>query len=279
MTKRWSPKNLLGTIGAHIFLICVGLIFVFPIYWLITSAFKDSHSLWQLPPLWIPTTGLSQVWDIITKNHLLVFLAHSLIASVGSTLIVVVLASMLAYSLTRHNWKYKRGIASFIVSLKIMPPIAVIIPLYLLFSTLRLYDTLFGLILVYILFNLPLATWLLIGFFNQIPKALDESAWLEGAGSVRTLWSVILPLARPSIIGVGAVSVMFAWNDYIFAVSLTSNRAVTLTVGAGGFLGDFIYQWSSFYTAGSMEIIPMVFIAIFLQRYLIRGLSYGVIKG
>jgi len=271
-------KNPIGTIIAHVFLVCVCIIFIFPIYWLVTSAFKDSHSLWQLPPLWIPTSGLSQIWEIITKNNLLPFFLHSFVASVGSTAIVMVLASMLAYSLTRHNWKHRRTIASSVVSLKIMPPISVIIPMYLLYSNLRLYDTIIGLVLVYILFNLPLATWLLIGFFNQIPKTLDESAWIEGAGSVRTLWNIILPIARSGIIGVGAVSIMFAWNDYIFAVSLTSNRAVTLTVGAAGFLGDFIYQWSSFYTAGSMEIIPMLLIAVFLQRYLIRGLSYGVIK-
>lgn len=276
--KNRLRRNPAGRIAAHIFLVCVAVVFVFPIYWLVTSAFKDSHSLWQLPPLWIPTSGLSQVWEVIVKNQLLTFFLHSLLASVLSTVVVMIFASMMAYSLTRHNWKRKRFIASSIVSLKIMPPIAVIIPIYLLYSTLHLYDTILGLILVYVLFNLPLATWLLIGFFNQIPKTLDESAWIEGASSLRTLWKIILPLARPSLIGVGAVSVMFAWNDYIFAVSLTSNQAVTLTVGAAGFLGDFIYQWASFYTAGAMEIIPMIIITVFLQRYLIRGLSYGVIK-
>ena len=272
-------RSIFPTLLAHAFLIVVAVVFLFPLYWLITSAFKSSDGLWALPPILLPTTGFNQVWQVIANNHLLRLFLHSVIASLASTAVVMVLASLLVYGLTRHDWPSRKGIASFIISLKIMPPITVIIPLYLLFSFLHLYDTMLGLTLVYVLFNLPLAIWLLIGFFNQIPRELDEAAWVEGANSLQTLWHIVLPLSRSSLIGVAAVSTMFAWNDYIFAVSLTSNHAVTLTVGAAGFLGDYIYQWSSFYTAGAMEIVPMLLIAIILQRYLLHGLSFGTING
>jgi len=272
-------RSIFPTLLAHAFLIVVAVVFLFPLYWLITSAFKSSDGLWALPPILLPTTGFNQVWQVIANNHLLRLFLHSVIASLASTAVVMVLASLLVYGLTRHDWPSRKGIASFIISLKIMPPITVIIPLYLLFSFLHLYDTMLGLTLVYVLFNLPLAIWLLIGLFNQIPRELDEAAWVEGANSLQTLWHIVLPLSRSSLIGVAAVSTMFAWNDYIFAVSLTSNHAVTLTVGAAGFLGDYIYQWSSFYTAGAMEIVPMLLIAIILQRYLLHGLSFGTING
>lgn len=280
MTRlRGRHRSPVPTFAAHLFLVVVAVVFLFPIYWLITSAFKSSDGLWALPPLLLPTAGFEHAWSVVVNNHLMRYFLHSVIGSLGSTAVVLVFASMMAYGLTRHGWGARKGVASFIISLKIMPPIAVIIPLYMLFSFLRLYDTLLGLVLVYVLFNLPLATWLLIGFFNQVPKDLDEAAWVEGASSLQTLLHVVLPLTRSSLIGVAAVCTMFAWNDYIFAVSLTSNHAVTLTVGAGGFLGDYIYQWGSFYTAGAMEIIPMLVIAIVLQRYLIHGLSFGAING
>jgi ABC-type glycerol-3-phosphate transport system permease component len=146
------------------------------------------------------------------------------------------------------------------------------------FSFVGLYDTIIGMIIVYLMFNLPLATWLLIGFMRQIPTEIDESASVEGATDWQILWNIILPLLRASLIGVAAVCILFAWNDYIFAVSLTSSHAVTLPVATEGFLGDYIYQWGSFYVAGSLEIVPMIILAIILQKYLIRGLSMGALN-
>ncbi len=265
-------------IAAMAFLIIVSVIFLFPIYWLITSALKSTNVLWKIPPVWWPNRGWGHVWSVISANHLLVFFGHSFIESVVSTLFVIVLATLMAYSLTRHKWRHRTGIANFILSLKIMPPIAVIIPVYLMFSLVGLYDTILGMVLVYVLFNLPLATWLLIGFMRQVPVEIDESARVEGASEWQVLWHVILPLMKASLVGVAAVCVLFAWNDYIFAVSLTSSHAVTLPVATQGFLGDYIYQWSSFYAAGSLEIVPMIILALVLQKYLIRGLSMGALN-
>ncbi|MCY0899303.1 MAG: carbohydrate ABC transporter permease [Firmicutes bacterium] len=265
-------------IVAVLFLVLVSIIFLFPIYWLVSSALKSTGRLWAIPPKLLPNLGLGHVWHIIAVNHLGVFFWHSLIESVASTIVVLVLATMMAYSLSRHRWKHRTGIANFILSLKIMPPIAVIIPLYLMFTTIGLYDTVPGMIIVYTLFNLPLATWLMLGFMRQIPMELDESARVEGASDWQVLRHIILPLIKASLVGIGAVCVMFAWNDYIFAVSLTNTHAVTLPVATEGFLGDYIYQWSSFYASGSLEIVPMVILALILQRYLIRGLSMGALN-
>ena len=267
------------TVAANGVLALATAAFVFPIYWLVSSALKPASQLWASPPIFWPTQWIGHALATIAHDGLWVNFLHSAIASLGSTVIVLVLGTMAAYSLTRYPWRFGQGIASWVVSMKIMPPISVVLPLYLLLSGLRLYDTLPGLVLVYVLFNLPLAIWLLVGFFSQIPRALDESAWIDGATPWQTLLRIVGPLAAPSIAGVGAVSVMLAWNDFIFAVSLTSNHAATLPVVTVGFLGDFIWQWSSFYTAVVLEVLPMLVMAVFMQRYLVAGLSLGAFSG
>ncbi len=260
-----------------LFLVVMGIIFLFPIYWLVTSAFKRENSLWRTPPLWGVDRGLHSVLTAISANHLMTFFLHSVEETLGSTFIVLVLGVTVAYSLSRHGWRFGRGIANFIVSLKFMPPIASIIPVYLMFTRLRLFDTIQGMVIVYVIFNLPLATWLLVGFIGQIPRWLDDAAKVDGASDFGVLWHVILPILRPTLVGVGAVVSLFAWNDFLFAVSLTSTHAVTLPVATDGFLGDFIYQWGNFYIGGVLLILPAVLICLLLQRYVVRGLSLGTV--
>ena len=261
------------------FLVIVSVVFLFPIFWLVTSAFKSTDSMFKLPPVWIPNRSWHHVLDIIRSNHLMIYFVHSLLEAGVSTLVVLVLGTMMAFSLSRHGWRRRTALANFVLSLKIMPPVAAIIPVYLLMTHVGLFDTVQGMIIVYVMFNLPLATWLLLGFLRQVPVALDEAATIDGANQWQVLFRVILPLLKASLIGIGLVCFMFAWNDFFFAVSLTSSRAVTMTVETDSFLGDYIYQWASFYVAGALEIIPMLIIGVAMQRYLIRGLSLGAVAG
>ncbi|MGC8628164.1 MAG: carbohydrate ABC transporter permease [Acidimicrobiales bacterium] len=261
------------------FLVVISAVFLFPVFWLISSAFKSTTDMFKLPPIWIPHSGWEHVLNIIRSNHLMTYFLHSVVEAGVSTVVVLLLATMMAYSLSRHGWRRRTGLANFILSLKIMPPVAAVVPVYLLMTHLKLYDTIQGMIIVYIMFNLPLATWLLLGFLRQVPVALDEAATIDGASQWQVLLRVIMPILRASLVGIGLVCFMFAWNDFFFAVSLTSSHAVTMTVETDSFLGDYIYQWASFYVSGALEIVPMLIIGVVMQRYLIRGLSLGALAG
>ena len=272
-----SVRKRLANGAEVLFLVVIGMIFLFPIYWLVTSAFKRENSLWRTPPLWGVDRGINSVLTAISTNHLMTFFLHSVEETLGSTVVVLVLGVTVAYSLSRHRWRFARGVANWIVSLKFIPPIASIIPVYLMYTRLHLFDTVQGMVVVYVIFNLPLATWLLVGFIGQIPTWLDDAAKVDGASDLGILWHVILPILRPTLVGVGAVVSLFAWNDFLFAVSLTSTHAVTLPVATDGFLGDYIYQWGNFYIGGVLLILPAVIICLLLQRYVVRGLSLGAV--
>jgi len=159
-----------------------------------------------------------------------------------------------------------------------MPPIVVILPLYIFFTRLGLIDSHLGLVLAHVTFNLPFASWMLAGFFREIPKEIDEAALLDGCTSVGALFRVVLPLAAGGIAATGVFCVLWSWNDFIFSFSLTSTKAATLPVPISGFLGDYVWEWSAFYAGGSIAAIPIVLLAIFAQRYLVRGMTLGAVS-
>jgi len=159
-----------------------------------------------------------------------------------------------------------------------MPPIVVILPLYMFFIKLRLLDTRLGLILAHTSFNLPFAIWMLIGFFRGIPTELDEAALIDGCGPLGALWRIVVPVARSGLLTTLVFCVLWSWNDYIFAFSLTRTEAATITVPISGFLGEYIWHWCKFYAGGTVAALPIIVLAILTQRYLVRGLTFGSIK-
>lgn len=206
-------------------------------------------------------------------------LFNSLIAAGVSMGIAIVLGSFAGYALARGSIRRKHDIAYWMITTRMAPIVAVILPFYIIFSSLKILYTLYALIIVYTSINLSFATWLLWGFFESIPKELEEAALCDGSSKFGSFLRIALPLAKPGIAVTAILCFMFAWNDYMFAFVLTSGDTMTLPVIAAGFLtGHRAVPWGQVGCAGSIVFIPIVLAGFLVRRYLVRGLTLGAIK-
>lgn len=273
-----ATRSLSRTI-AYVILVTASIIAIFPIYWLLSSALKPAKDIWTIPPSFLFRPDFSHLLSIIKERGFLKYLFNSLVVSFGSTGISLFLGSFAAYALTRYPIKGGKHIAFWMISLRMMPPIVVILPLYKIFAEFELIDTYQGLILAHITLNLPFAVWMLMGFFKEIPRELDEAALIDGCGTIGVLFRILLPVVAGGLAATAVFCVLWSWNDFIFAFSLTSTEAATLPVPISGFLGDYVWEWSAFYAGGSIAALPIMLLALFTQKWLVRGMTFGALRG
>lgn len=272
-------------------LIIVILVFMFPLYYNISTSFKSQEDVATSPPTWIFKPTLVNYQRIIipgfvskkltmtlSGGHLLNNLKNSLIICFSSVLISVSIGIFAAYSLARLSFSHKEDLAFWIISIRMMPPIAVIIPFFLLSNTLHLYDSYPLMIAIYITFNLPLAVWIMRGFFEDIPPAIEESAMVDGCSRPQAFFRVILPLVSPGLVATTIICLIFSWNEFFMAFILTGRHTQTLSVGVSAFMTPWGIQWGPLAAANSLIIAPIIIIAIAIQKYLVRGLTFGAIK-
>ncbi len=259
---------------------------VLPIAVMFVSSFKDLLEAFQLPPVgdW---SGIGLFFDFspTVKHYLNLFvnlnfgqyLVNSLAASLGSALVSVVLGSMAAYSLSRIDFRGKRDFFFWIISTRMAPVVAVMVPLYAIFRTADLVGTLPGLILAYTTFNLPFAIWILKGFFDNVPYAIEEAALCDGATRLQA-FREILPLVAPGVGAFLVLCVLFAWNDFLFASIIGSGGAKTLPVATRELVQPQNIQWGSIMAAGVVTTLPMMFLGLLIRRYLVTGLTMGAVR-
>lgn len=256
----------------HLVLIMLVLLLMAPIAWLLMTAFKPYVELFNRPPTVLPVNGtlvnFSEGWAIGGGKGI----QDSLIVATVSTFFALVLGFPAAYALARRFPPH--GQLSFtILSLRMTPPIVPVIGFYLLFQELALFDTYIGLIIVYTFMNLPLVIWLLAEFIRQIPKTYEEAARIDGAPWYRLFWDVLLPLAGPGILTAGILSMIFAWNEFLFALVLTGENVITLPKALASF---FLFQqpnWGQLGAIGIVAVGPLLVVAYYMQRFLIRSFS------
>jgi multiple sugar transport system permease protein len=205
-------------------------------------------------------------------------LLSSAIVTLVSTVLAIVFGAAAAYGLARYRFKGSRDLAFFILSTRMAPPIAFVLPMFLLFKTFGLLDTYFVLIIVYTGMNLSFVVWLLRGFFSEIPFELEESALLDGYGRLDVFRKIALPLAKPGIIAAAIFSAIFAWNEFLFAAILTADNVRTLPVAITGFSTSMGIRWGAFMATAAVGIIPIFILTVVLQRHLVRGLTFGAVK-
>jgi multiple sugar transport system permease protein len=205
-------------------------------------------------------------------------LLASAVVTCVSTIFALVFGAAAAYGLARYRFKGNRDLAFFILSTRMAPPIAFVVPMYLLFKALNLLDTYFVLIIVYTGMNLSFVVWLLRGFFMEIPIELEESALLDGYGRLEVFRRIALPLAKPGIIAAGIFSAIFAWNEFLFAAILTADTVRTVPVAITGFSTSMGIRWGAFMATAAVAILPIFVLTIVLQRQLVRGLTFGAVK-
>jgi multiple sugar transport system permease protein len=267
----------------YIPLVLWSLFVLFPLYWVVVTAFKDNSSIYG-KVRWLPFVDFQpslSAWRSILggDNSVLAPLAHSLIAVGASTLIALVLGSLAAYGLVRFPvrvaWMRAHDVSFFIISQRMMPPVVIVMAFFILFRHLSLLDSLPGMIIVYTGYALPLVVWFMQSYFRQIPIELEEAALIDGAGRLMVFWRIALPLTTPGAVATFLLAFSFSWNDFLFAVMLTQSRATTLPITIAQQQGELGTAWWNICAISLISIVPMVLAAIFLQKRLVTGLLGG----
>lgn len=262
--------------------------FFFPIFWMVLTSFKPDGTIMVSPPRFAFEATLENYRHALFDKKFLFYVKNTLIISVISTLIVVVLGSLAAYSFARYNFG-DGHVLFFILSTKMMPAIAVILPYFLIFRDLgktTVGDVLHlgldqhgALVLSYVVFNLPFAIWLLVSFFQDIPRELEHSARLDGLSRLNVLRKVTFPLAAPGIAVTAVFTLIFTWNEFLFAYILTRKDASTVTVGVESFFTLQGILWGPVAAAATIAVAPMLIFVLSMQRYMVRGLTFGAVRG
>ncbi|MDO4547954.1 MAG: carbohydrate ABC transporter permease [Clostridia bacterium] len=224
------------------------------------------------------TPTLDNYINVFGKMNYLAFFKNSSIICFSSTLIVVILASLSAFGFTRKKNKFTSNLSYWVLSNKMFPPIAIVIPIYLMMSGLKLLDTYTGMMLVYTAANLPYAVWMLMSFFDDIPIALDEAATVDGCTKGQALVRIVMPLASPGILSTGIFIFVLTWSEFLMALLLTGTNTKTLPVAIAAFINDRGIEWGPMAAAGTSLIIPLAVLFYSIKRYLVRGLAFGAVK-
>lgn len=262
----------------HVLVIVLVLMIMFPFVWLLIMSFKTVDDIFAWPPKWlfIPTlenyTGL---WEGDFPKSF----ANSLITSVGSTGIAIVLGVPGAYALSRMAAGRSNRLSILILASRMAPPIAFTIPYFLAYRYAGLLDSRFGLILIYLTFNLSLVIWLMRSFFDATPRALEEAAWIDGASLWQSFVRIILPLSGPGLAATAILCFLYSWNDFFFALILTRTEATTAPVAIVNFMNYEGWAWGKIAAGGAMVMLPVLIFSFLVRRFLIQGMTAGAIKG
>jgi multiple sugar transport system permease protein len=256
------------------------LIVLFPIFWMVLASVRPVMEVLAYPPQWIPQKfTLEYYQELFKTNEYVQYLKNSYIVAIGTTLWSLLLASLAAYGFSRYKVPGGRAILLAMLALYMMPGVSLVLPYFRISMTLHLYDTRLGLILAYSSFVLPMATWLLKGYMDSIPFDLEEAAMVDGATRMGALRRILLPLIAPGLIATGTMGFLGAWNEFFFAVVLTTSiRAQTLTVGIGRFFGQYNRDWNGIMALTTFASIPILLGFVLIQRWVVQGMTAGAVK-
>jgi multiple sugar transport system permease protein len=258
--------------------IIVVVAWLMPVLWLINVALKTQAQLFVRTPTFIFQPTLDNFTIAVTRYGILEDALNSLIIAGASTAITLVFATLFVYGITRYRFRARNPLLMWILNLRMLPPIAVVIPFYVVYADFGLTDTFFGLILAYLPITMPLAIWLLYGFAQDMPRSIDEAARIDGASRWRVFFDMVLPLMRPAIAVAGTFCFLEVWNEFTLALVLTGSRTKTVSIGMSEFITEHAVEWGPMAAAALMLLLPLLIITYFLQRSLVRGLTLGAVR-
>lgn len=273
-----TTLHRLTWIAMHGLVLIAVVLSIFPIVYLFLLSFKPAHLTFD-PSAWIFEPTLANYEAVLEGGDFTQYMLNSLIVSIFTMLIALGLGSFAAYGFARFKFRGNFWLRMSMLVPQMLPPITIIVPLYVLFMRLDLLDTRQGLIISYLTFTLPLATWMMTGFFEDVPVELEESAMVDGATRLGALFRVNLPIVAPGLAATAVLSFIYAWNEFLYAVILTGRESRTLPVTITSYMTNKAILWGRIAAAGSIVLIPVLVFAILTQRYLVRGLAGGAVKG
>ncbi|KAF4408987.1 carbohydrate ABC transporter permease [Streptomyces lycii] len=278
---RRSPRRTAGSAGRHLALLCYLVFLGFPLLWLLSTAFKPPGELATLHPTWWPEDPtLANFRQAFDEQPLLRSAGNSLLAATAAAVIAVVIATPMAYVMARHRGRLARAATGWVVVSQAFPFVLVIIPLFLVLKELRLINALPGLIMVYVVWSLPFALWMLTGYVRAVPRELEEAAAVDGAGRLRTLVSVTAPLLAPGVVATAMFAFITAWNEFFFAlVLLKSPEKQTMPVVLTHFIGaEGVADLGPLAAAAFLATLPSLLVFAVIQRRITGGMLTGAVK-
>lgn len=265
----------------YIALILASLISMFPVLWAITTALKTDGEVNSFPPTLLPgKLNLGNFSAVIFQSDFPKYLLNSVIVTVICILVATLIAAHAAYALTNFRIRYKKQMMFIILMTSMVPPVAMLVPLYMLSVKLGLYDTRFLLILIYTAWRVPVLAWILRGFFEKLPKELMEAGIIDGCSQAMVFYRIILPISKPGIVSAALLSAVYVWNDFLVSSTFTTkNELRMLSIGLYNYISQYGIQWGKLMAAVTISIVPIVILFVLLQRHFVEGMAAGAVKG
>jgi len=254
---------------------------LFPLLWIIVSSLKGSAETHTVPPTFIPREWSLEPYLVVLSRHkFLNYVFNSFVVAAGTTVWGVLVAAWGGYGFARYTFRGKWLVMGFVLAAQSFPRILMVIPYFQIASILNIKDTYFGLMLAYSTFVQPFCIWMMKEYYAQIPIELQEAALIDGCNHYSAFWLVVLPLVRPALAATAMLSFLTGWNEYEFALVLTSSEKVrTVSVGISYFMGEFNILWNAIMAATAIATIPIVLVFLFLQKHIVHSLAAGAVKG
>lgn len=279
-SRRRRTTEVVNGLITHTLLILITLFALAPLAWAISSAFKSNSEILTGLNFFPENPTLANFKFVLRSTEFPSWLKNSLLVAFGTTLLALIIGSLAGYAMSRWRFRGQAVYGNTLLIVQMFPGVMLAIPLFLLLSDYGLIDTLWALLVTYLTFALAFAVWMLKGYFDAIPREIEEAALIDGANQLQVLWRIVLPLAGPGIITVAVFTFLLAWNEFFFAyVFLVSQDKYTLSIGMYSFIQQFTTQWGNIMAAGTLTTLPVLIFFFVLQRALTRGLVSGAMKG
>ncbi|YBV96824.1 carbohydrate ABC transporter permease [Phyllobacteriaceae bacterium JZ32] len=271
-------STTLGRISHGAGLILVLCFTLFPFYWMVSSSFKDQADILASPPVWFFTPTLANYADIFADEKVFGAIVNSLIVATLTTGLSVLLGAPAAYALARFEFRGKSDLWFWFISNRMISPIVLALPVYLLAVQLRMLDTYLVLVLIYLTFNLPIVVWICTDQFRSIPSEIEQAARLDGADQFTIFRKIYVPLGLPGIAVSAIFSFIFSWNELLYALVLTRRSVQTAPVMATSFMSGYELPWGKIMATGTLIVLPVTVFALLVSRHMVRGLTMGATK-
>lgn len=273
-------KSLAEKIALNALTVLVILFFMIPIYWLVITAFKYGRDAFAIPPQWLFFDfTLKNFTEVLTTTKSGLFIKNSIIITAGATLLSLLLGVPAGYAIARSRLRFVRSSSYFFLLLLMVPPVAMLIPFYLIMRDIGLLGTYWAVIILDTVFDASFVVWMMRSYFADVPKEMEEAALVDGASHLSAFVKVALPLSTPGIIASALYTIIYSWNDFLFALMLTSPKTKTIPLGILASFSAVEIGWGRMAVMSIFAIIPAVIISLFLNRYFVQGLTMGATKG
>lgn len=275
-------RKTIRVLRAILFWVIVALIltfFLYPLFWLISTSFKNYIDAFAMPPRFIFTPTLANYEKVLGKADFFGYMMNSVICAVVPTVIAILLGVPCAYAIAMFGYKRSKDTSFFFLSARIAPPIMSLLPLYIIFSRMGLIGSKIPIIVMYTLICIPIVVWLMPVYFRDVPTELREAAIIDGCSELDIFWKIVLPLVKGSIAATGIYCIILTWNEFLIALVMSSKQSQTLPVTITSFMTFQGTEWGPLSAAGTIIMIPMIIFGFFIQKYFARGIVSGAVKG